>query len=117
MSKPLRKTKTLEESELEPWKLCRNAMRSPVTRDRYSTRVAKFFDFYQNTRNDFRTKSGDFCKKMKKTSRGFFLYYQCYYCYSFENQGVYDNHVSIKQQGKTDYHVKAEFEKHALRRH
>jgi len=89
----------------------------PVTRDRYSTRVAKFFDFYQNTWNDFRTKSGDFCKKMKKTTRGFFLYYQCYYCYSFENRGVYDNHVSMKQQGKTDYHVKAEFEKHALRRH
>jgi hypothetical protein len=72
MSKPLRKTKTLEESELEPWKLCRNAMRSHVRRNRYSTRVANFFLVYQNTQKNFRTKSGDFCKKMKKTTRGIF---------------------------------------------
>jgi hypothetical protein len=43
MSKPFRKTKTLEESELGPWKLFLDAMRSRVTSDRYSTRVAKFF--------------------------------------------------------------------------
>jgi hypothetical protein len=32
----------VEKSELDPWKLFLNAMRSPVTRDRYSTRVAKY---------------------------------------------------------------------------
>jgi len=73
MSKPLRKTKTLEESELEPWKLCRNAMRSHITRDRYSTREQNFL-IYQNTQKNFRTKSGDFCKKMKKKTRGDFSY-------------------------------------------
>jgi len=53
---------------------------------------------------------------MEKTTRGNFSYtYQCYYCYSFENQGFYDNHVSIKKQEKTDYHGKAEFEKHCIK--
>jgi hypothetical protein len=45
VSTALRKTKMIEESELDPWKLFLNAMRSPMTRDRYQTRVAKFFDF------------------------------------------------------------------------
>jgi len=47
---------------------------------------------------------------MEKTTRGDFSYtYQCYYCYKrFENQCFYDNHVSIKQQEKTDYHGEAE---------
>jgi hypothetical protein len=63
MSKPLRKNKTLEESELEPWKLCRNAMRSPVTRDRYSTRVAKFFDFIKIHRRTLEQKAVTFARK------------------------------------------------------
>lgn len=37
--------KQSEEFELDPWKLFLNAMRSPLTKDRYQTRVAKFFDF------------------------------------------------------------------------
>jgi hypothetical protein len=41
----LRKPKVIEESELDPWTLFVNAMRAPMTRDRYHTRVAKFFDF------------------------------------------------------------------------
>ena len=41
----LGKTKIIEESELDPWKLFLNAMRAPSTRDRYQTRVAKFVDF------------------------------------------------------------------------
>jgi hypothetical protein len=45
VSTALRKTKMIEESELDPWKLFLNAMRSPMTRDRYQTRVAKFFAF------------------------------------------------------------------------
>jgi hypothetical protein len=36
----------VEKSQLDPWKLFLNAMRAtPMTRDRYQTRVAKFFDF------------------------------------------------------------------------
>jgi hypothetical protein len=31
--------------ELEPWSLFIYAMKAPMTRDRYQTRVAKFFEF------------------------------------------------------------------------
>jgi hypothetical protein len=41
----LRKEKLSGESELDPWTLFLNAMRAPMTRDRYKTRVAKFFNF------------------------------------------------------------------------
>lgn len=41
----LGKTKLMNEVELDPWKLFLNAMRAPMTRDRYQTRVSKFFDF------------------------------------------------------------------------
>jgi len=44
-TKILKKTKAIEGSELDPWTLFVNAMRAPMTRDRYQTRVAKFFDF------------------------------------------------------------------------
>jgi hypothetical protein len=37
----LRKTKLID-SELDPWMLFLNAMRAPMTRDRYQTRMAKF---------------------------------------------------------------------------
>jgi len=40
----LRKRQT-REPELDPWTLFLNAMRAPMTRDRYQTRVAKFFNF------------------------------------------------------------------------
>jgi hypothetical protein len=63
MSKPLRKTKTLEESEIDPWKLFLNAMRSPVTRDRYSTRVAKFFDFIEIPGRTLEQKAVNFARK------------------------------------------------------
>ncbi len=33
------------ESELDPWSLFIYAMKAPMTRDKYQTRVAKFFDF------------------------------------------------------------------------
>ena len=68
-----------------------------------------FFLVYQNTQKNFRTKSGDFCKKMKKTTRGIFpTLINAITSYSFENQAFYDNHVSIKKQEKTDYHGEAE---------
>jgi len=48
VSTALRKTKTAEDSELDPWKLFLNAMRSPVKCYRYSTRVAKFLEVKQH---------------------------------------------------------------------
>lgn len=33
--------------ELEPWSLFIYAMKAPMTRDRYQTRVAKFFEFIE----------------------------------------------------------------------
>jgi len=35
----------MESEELDPWPLFIFAMKAPMTRDRYKTRVAKFFDF------------------------------------------------------------------------
>ena len=61
----MRKTKTIEDSELDPWKLFLNAMRSPVTRDRYSTRVAKFFDFTKIPGRTLEQKAGSFVRKGK----------------------------------------------------
>jgi hypothetical protein len=34
-----------ERSELDPWSLYIYAMKAPMTRDRYETRLAKFLDF------------------------------------------------------------------------
>jgi hypothetical protein len=53
-------------SELDPWKLFLNAMRSPVTRDRYSTRVAKFFDFTEIPGRTLEQRAKTFAKKGKK---------------------------------------------------
>jgi hypothetical protein len=41
----LENPKTIESEELDPWSLFIYAMKAPMTRDRYKTRVAKFFDF------------------------------------------------------------------------
>jgi hypothetical protein len=43
-----------------------NAMRSPVTRDRYSTRVAKFFDFTKISGRTLEQKARSFAKNGKK---------------------------------------------------
>ena len=37
--------KAIESEELDPWSLFIYAMKAPMTKDRYKTRVAKFFDF------------------------------------------------------------------------
>ena len=82
MSKPLRKTKTLEESEIDPWKLFLNAMRSPVTRDRYSTKVAKFFDFIEIPGRTLEQKAVNFARKGRNDAAWAFsailkfIYYQ-----------------------------------------
>jgi hypothetical protein len=61
----LRKTDMVEKSELDPWKLFLNAMRSPVTRDRYSTRVSKFFDFTKIPGRTLEQKAMTFATKGK----------------------------------------------------
>jgi integrase len=61
----LRKTKMIEESELDPWRLFLNAMRSPVTKDRYSTRIAKFFEFIRMPGGTLERKARTFAKKGK----------------------------------------------------
>jgi integrase len=82
MSKPLRKNRTLEESEIDPWKLFLNAMRSPVTRDRYSTRVAKFFDFIEIPGRTLEQKAMNFARKGRNDAAWAFsailkfIYYQ-----------------------------------------
>ena len=62
----LRKTKSAEESVLDPWTLFLNAMRAPMTRDRYQTRVAKFFDFIKIPGKTLEQKARTFAKKSIK---------------------------------------------------
>ena len=38
-------SKTIQSEELDPWSLFIYAMKAPMTRNRYQTRLAKFFDF------------------------------------------------------------------------
>lgn len=59
----MRKTKAVQESYLDPWKLFLNAMRAPMTRDRYQTRVAKFFDFIRIPRRTLEEKARTFAYK------------------------------------------------------
>jgi hypothetical protein len=61
----LTKAKTTEESELDPWILFLNAMRSPSTKDRYQTRVAKFFDFVGIRGKTLEQKARTFANKGK----------------------------------------------------
>ena len=37
--------KVIQSEELDPWSLFIYAMKAPMTRNRYQTRLAKFFDF------------------------------------------------------------------------
>jgi hypothetical protein len=61
----LRKTKVIQESELDPWTLFLNAMRAPMTRDRYKTRVARFFDFIGIRGKTLQQKAKTFADKGK----------------------------------------------------
>jgi hypothetical protein len=65
VSEVLAKTKITEESELDPWILFLNAMRSPSTKDRYQTRVAKLFDFIAIREKTLAQKARAFAKKGK----------------------------------------------------
>ena len=59
------KPNVIEESELDPWLLFLNAMRAPMTRDRYQTRVAKFFNFIGIPGRTLEQKARTFAKKGK----------------------------------------------------
>jgi hypothetical protein len=41
----LENQEAIESEELDPWSLFIYAMKAPMTKDRYKTRVSKFFDF------------------------------------------------------------------------
>jgi hypothetical protein len=58
----------VEESELDPWSLFLNAMRAPMTKDRYQTRVAKFFDFIGIPGKTLEHKARTFANKGKNDS-------------------------------------------------
>ena len=49
------------ESELDPWSLYIYAMKAPMTRDRYQTRLAKFFDFIGIAGDNSRRESKNLC--------------------------------------------------------
>jgi hypothetical protein len=57
--------KLSEEWELDPWTLFLNAMRAPMTRDRYKTRVAKFFNFIGIRGKTLQQKARTFANKGK----------------------------------------------------
>jgi integrase len=54
--------------ELEPWSLFIYAMKAPMTRDRYQTRVAKFFDFIGTEGRTIQERSSYFVSKAKDDS-------------------------------------------------
>ena len=63
------KTLEQEQSELDPWSLYIYAMKAPMTRDRYKTRLAKFLDFIGIEEEDgsrsLEDKARAFAKKSK----------------------------------------------------
>ncbi len=61
----MKKTKFVQEIELDPWTLFLNAMRAPMTKDRYQTRVAKFFDFITIQGKTIEQKARIFAEKGK----------------------------------------------------
>jgi hypothetical protein len=58
----------MDESELDPWRLFLTAMRAPMTRDRYQTRVAKFFDFIRIRGKTLEQKARNLAKKGKSNT-------------------------------------------------
>ena len=56
--------KRVESTQLDPWSLYIYAMEAPMTRDRYQTRLAKFFDSYDDA-YDIIEKWLDMCSFIK----------------------------------------------------
>jgi hypothetical protein len=60
--------KTIMSDELEPWPLFIYAMKAPMTRDRYQTRVTKFFEFIGINGTTIEEKARNFVNKAKNDS-------------------------------------------------
>jgi hypothetical protein len=58
-------TITTKTTELDPWSLYIYAMKSPMTRNRYQTRLAKFFDFIELTGSTLDDRARTFAKRSK----------------------------------------------------
>lgn len=54
--------------ELEPWSLFIYTMKAPMTRDRYQTRVAKFFEFIGIEGITIQERASNFVSKAKDDS-------------------------------------------------
>jgi hypothetical protein len=57
--------KTIWSEELDPWSLFIYTMKAPTTRDRYQTRVAKFFDFTEIPGTTMEEKVDNLAKRVK----------------------------------------------------
>jgi hypothetical protein len=64
----LENTRITESEELDPWSLFIYAMKAPITRDRYQTRVAKFFDFIGVTGTNLEDRAKAFAERGKNDS-------------------------------------------------
>jgi hypothetical protein len=64
--KELKESEMIKITELDAWTLFLNAMRTPMTSDRYQTRVHKFFDFIGIPGRTVDQKARMFARKGKK---------------------------------------------------
>jgi hypothetical protein len=60
----------LELEELDPWSLYIYAMKAPMTRDRYQTRLAKFLTFIGVAGNTVQERAKVFAKREKMIAYG-----------------------------------------------
>lgn len=66
--KTLENPKTIQSEELDPWSLFIYAMKAPMTRNRYQTRLAKFFDFIGIAGTRLEDRARTFAKRSKVDS-------------------------------------------------
>jgi hypothetical protein len=64
----LEDSKTIQSEELDPWSLFIYAMKAPMTRNRYQTRLAKFFDFIGIAGTRLEDRARAFAKRGKNDS-------------------------------------------------
>jgi hypothetical protein len=82
VNKKLTKKMLSHESEIDPWTLFLNAMRAPMTKDRYKTRIARFFNFIGIGGKTLEEKARTFANKGKNDTNWAlsnilkFVYYQ-----------------------------------------
>jgi integrase len=64
----LENPKTIQSEELDPWSLFIYAMKAPMTRNRYQTRLAKFFDFIDIAGTRLEDRARTFAERGKNDS-------------------------------------------------